>query len=158
MTNDYLKKPLPNSREQDDFYQKLRSRIQKWLENRSGGVGKLGQYVLFAPDFFHLLSRLMLDSRIDASSKSKIGAGILYFFAPIDFLPELLVGPGGFLDDVVVAVFIVNTLLNKFPAEVIEEQWAGDKELLSVVRGISNSGSKVVSKIPAGRLVKRFMK
>lgn len=158
MANEYLKKPLPSLEEQADFYQKLRRKIQKWLDTRAGGVGKLGRYVLFAPDFFHLLSRLMLDSRIDSTSKGKIGAGILYFFAPIDFLPELLVGPGGFLDDVVVAVYIINTLLNKFPAEVIEEHWAGDKELLSVVRGISNSGSRVVSKIPAGRLVKRFMK
>lgn len=157
MANEYLTKPLPSPREQDDFYQKLRSKIQKWLDTRAGGIGKLGQYVLFAPDFFHLLSKLMLDSRIDTSNKAKIGAGILYFFAPIDFLPELLVGPGGFLDDVVVAVFIINTLLNKFPAEVIEEHWAGDKSLLSVVSGISNSSSKVVSKIPAGRLVKRFM-
>lgn len=158
MANDYLKKPLPSSQKQADFYQKLRRKIQKWLDTSAGGVGKLGQYVLFAPDFFHLLTRLMLDSRIDSTSKGKIGAGILYFFAPIDFIPELLLGPGGFLDDVVVAVYIINTLLNKFPAEVIEEHWAGDKELLTVVRGISNSGSKVVSKIPAGRLVKRFMK
>ncbi len=158
MGEDYLKKPLPSSREQDDFYRKLRTRIQHWLDDRPGAVGKLGQYVLLAPDFFHLLSKLMLDSRIDATSKGKIGAGILYFFAPIDFLPELLVGPGGFLDDVVVAVFIVNTLLNKFPVEVIEEHWAGDQELLTVVRNVSNSGSKLVSKIPAGRLVNRFMK
>lgn len=158
MGEEYLKKTLPSSAEQEDFYRKLRNRIQGWLDDRPSSVGKLGQYVLLAPDLFHLLSKLMLDSRIDNTSKGKIGAGILYFFAPIDFLPELLIGPGGFLDDVVVAVFIVNTLLNKFPVEVIEEHWAGDQALLSVVRGVSNSGSKIVSKIPAGRLVKRFMK
>lgn len=156
--NEYLKKPLPSQAEQEDFYQKLRSKIQNWLDKRPDSVGKVGQYVLFAPDFFHLLTKLMLDGRIDAKSKSAVGAGILYFIAPIDFLPEILVGPGGFLDDVVVAVFIINTLLNKFPVEVIEEHWAGDKGLLSVVRSISNSGNKYVSKLPAGRLVKRFMK
>lgn len=158
MTNEFLKKPLPSQKEQEDFYQKLRGKIQHWLDKRPNGVGKAGQYVLFAPDFFHLLTRLMLDGRIDTKSKSSIGAGILYFIAPVDFLPEILVGPGGFLDDVVVAVFIINTLLNKFPAEVIEEHWAGNKELLSVVKSISNSGNKFVSKLPAGRLVKRFMK
>ncbi|WKA57110.1 DUF1232 domain-containing protein [Planococcus shenhongbingii] len=158
MTNEYLKKPLPSIEEQQDFYKKLRSKIQKWLDNKPGAVGKVGQYVLFAPDLFHLLAKLMLDSRIDAKSKGAVGAGILYFIAPMDFLPEILIGPGGFLDDVVVAVFVINTLLNKFPIEVIEEHWAGDVELLSVVRGISNSGNKFVSKLPAGRLVKRFMK
>lgn len=158
MTNEYLSKPLPSEQEQQDFYQKLRTKVQTWLDSQSGLVGKLGKYVLFAPDLFHLLMKMMLDSRIDAKSKGMVGAGILYFFAPLDFLPEILVGPGGFADDVVVAVFIVNTLLNKFPAEIIEEHWAGDEELLSVVRGISDSGNKFVSKLPAGRLVKRFMK
>lgn len=156
--NEYLNKPLPSQEEQEDFYQKLRGKIQDWLDKKPNGVGKVGQYILFAPDFFHLLTRLMLDGRIDAKSKSAVGAGILYFIAPIDFLPEILVGPGGFLDDVVVAVFIINTLLNKFPTEVIEEHWAGDMALLSVVRNVSNSGNKYVSKLPAGRLVKRFMK
>lgn len=158
MTNEYLSKPLPSEKEQQDFYQKLRIKVQTWLDNQSGLVGKLGKYVLFAPDLFHLLTKMMLDRRIDAKSKGMVGAGILYFFAPLDFLPEILVGPGGFADDVVVAVFIVNTLLNKFPAEIIEEHWAGDEELLSVIRGISDTGNKFVSKLPAGRLVKRFMK
>ncbi|TWT25732.1 YkvA family protein [Planomicrobium sp. CPCC 101110] len=158
MTNEYLSKPLPSVEEQQDFYQKLRAKVQTWLDNKSGMVGKLGKYVLFAPDLFHLLTKMMFDNRIDAKSKGMVGAGILYFFAPLDFLPEILVGPGGFADDVVVAVYIVNTLLNKFPSEIIEEHWAGDEELLSVVRGISDSGSKFVSKLPAGRLVKRFLK
>ena len=156
MTDEYLKKPLPSQQEQRDFYQKLRTKIQNWMEGKS--VGKLSRYILFAPDLFHLLTKLMLDKRIDGKSRSMVGAGILYFIAPIDFLPEILVGPGGFLDDVVVAVFVLNTLLNKFPIEIIEEEWAGDKDLLSVVRGISNSSNKFVSKLPAGRLVKKFMK
>ncbi|MGI2326957.1 YkvA family protein [Planococcus sp. YIM B11945] len=157
MANEYLAKPLPSQQEQQDFYQKLRHKVQKWFDNK-GSVGKIGKYVLFAPDLFHLLTKMMLDSRIDAKSKGLVGAGILYYIAPLDFLPEIIVGPGGFADDVVVAVFIINTLLNKFPAEIIEEHWAGDEELLSVVRGISSSGSKFASKLPAGRLVKRFLK
>ena len=101
---------------------------------------------------------MMLDGRIDAKSKAAVGAGIMYFIAPIDFMPEILVGPGGFLDDVVVAVFVINTLLNKFPTEVITEHWAGDEDLLALVKKVSNSGNKYVSKLPAGRLVKRFTK
>ena len=153
-----LKKTMPSADEQQDFYQKLRDKVHNWLDSKSGKASSLSKYVFFAPDLFHLLAKMMLDGRIDGKSKSMIGAGILYFIAPIDFLPEVLVGPGGFLDDVAVAVFIVNTLLNKFPAELVKEHWAGDDDLLDVVRGISNSGSKVVSKLPAGRLVKRFMK
>lgn len=158
MAEEYLKKPMPSKAKQQDFYQKLRSKVQKWADGKSGLVGTVSGYVLFAPDLFHLLTRMMLDNRIDSKSKAAVGAGIMYFIAPIDFLPEILVGPGGFLDDVVVAVFVINTILNKFPAEVITEHWTGDEDLLKLVKKVSNSGNKYVSKLPAGRLVKRFTK
>ncbi len=158
MAEEYLKKPMPSEAKQQDFYQKLRSKVQKWADGKSGLVGTVSGYVLFAPDLFHLLTRMMLDNRIDSKSKAAVGAGIMYFIAPIDFLPEILVGPGGFLDDVVVAVFVINTILNKFPAEVITEHWTGDEDLLKLVKKVSNSGNKYVSKLPAGRLVKRFTK
>ncbi|ANU28248.1 YkvA family protein [Planococcus versutus] len=158
MVEQYLKKPMPSEKKQQDFYQKLRTKIQKWADNKSGLIGSVSGYILFAPDLFHLLTRMMLDSRIDAKNKAAVGAGILYFIAPIDFLPEILVGPGGFLDDVVVAVFVINTILNKFPTEVVTEHWTGDEDLLKLIKKISNSGNKYVSKLPAGRLVKRFTK
>lgn len=158
MANEQSKNSMPSEQEQDDFYQKLRTKVQDWVDSKPGIVGTVSGYVLFAPDLFHLLTRLMLDNRIDSKSKAAVGAGILYFVAPIDFLPEILVGPGGFLDDVVVAVFVINTVLNKFPAEVITDHWAGDEDLLTLLKKVTNSGNKYVSKLPAGRLVKRFTK
>lgn len=156
--NDQLKKPLPSEGEQRDFYQKLRYKIQKWVEGKSGKSSRLLKYVLFAPDFFHLLMKLMLDGRIDSKSKSMIGAGILYFFAPVDLLPEALLGPAGFADDVVVAVYIVNTLLNKYPKDLIKSHWAGDEDLLDVISRLAGTGNKWASRLPAGKLVKRFLK
>lgn len=158
MVNDQLKKPLPSEDEQRDFYQKLRYKIQKWAEGKSGKSSRLLKYVLFAPDFFHLLMKMMLDNRIDSKSKSMIGAGILYFFAPVDLLPEVLMGPAGFADDVVVAVYIVNTLLNKYPKEIIESHWAGDDSLLTVVSKLAGTGNKWAARLPAGKMVKRFLK
>ncbi|MBT2571443.1 DUF1232 domain-containing protein [Planococcus sp. ISL-110] len=158
MADEYLKKPMPSKKKQEDFYYKLRKKVQNWVDSKPKIFGTVSGYVLFAPDLFHLLTRLMLDSRIDSKSKAAVGAGIMYFIAPIDFLPELLIGPAGFLDDVVVAVFVINTILNKFPAEVITEHWTGDEDLLAFIKKVSNSSNKYVSKLPAGRLVKRFMK
>ncbi|MFD1033005.1 YkvA family protein [Metaplanococcus flavidus] len=158
MVNDQLKKPLPSESEQRDFYQKLRYRIQNWVESKTGKGSRLMKYVMFAPDFFHLLMKLMLDNRIDSKSKSMIGAGILYFFAPVDLLPEVILGPAGFADDVVVAVYIVNTLLNKYPKEIITSHWAGDEHLLDVISKLAGTGNKWASRLPAGKMVKRFLK
>lgn len=153
-----LTSTLPNEQQQRDFYQKLRQSVDEWLDSRSGMVSKVGNYILVAPDLFHLLTKMMLDNRIDSKSKTMIGSGILYFITPLDFLPEFLTGPVGFLDDAVVAIFIVNSLLNKFSEDLVKEHWAGDEDLLEVIRRFSNSGSQLAEKVPAGRLVKRFMK
>lgn len=158
MANDQLKKPLPSHEEQLDFYQKLRHNIQKWVEGKSGKESRFLKYVMFAPDFFHLLIKLMLDNRIDKKSKSMIGAGILYFISPIDLMPEAILGPVGFADDVVVAVYVINTLLNRYPKEIITSHWAGDENLLQVVSRLADTGNKWASRLPASKMVKRFLK
>lgn len=158
MSDIELKKPLPSEEEQKDFYEKLRLRITEWLDSKSGRTSKFGEYLLFAPDLFHLLMKSMMDNRIDAKSKALIGSGLLYFITPVDVLPEGLVGPGGFMDDVIVAAFVVNTLLNKFAPEVLEENWAGDKKLLYSLQKISETGNTVVGKLPSKSLLGRFVK
>ncbi|MGM0897953.1 MAG: YkvA family protein [Bacillota bacterium] len=158
MDNEYLRKPLPSEEKQQDFYQKLRVKVHNWLENRSSKLDSAGQFVFFAPDLFHLLTRLMLDGRIDKKSKAYVGAGILYFMAPVDLIPEVLIGPAGYMDDVIVAVYVINTVLNRFPKEVITEHWAGDEDLLKVLGKLADSGNKLTAKLPAGKAIKRFLK
>ena len=75
-----LKKELPPYEEQQDFYEKLRSKITTYVESKTGKKGKLTPYLLFAPDLFHLLVKSLLDNRIDTKSKTIIGSGILIFY------------------------------------------------------------------------------
>jgi len=156
--NTELKKELPAIKEQQDFYVNLRSKITNYLESKTGKASKLSPYLLFAPDLFHLLVKAMLDNRIDTKSKTLIGSGILYFITPIDILPEGLIGPGGFIDDIIVAAFVVNMLLNKFSPEIIEEHWAGDVKLLTALKKISETSDTLLGKLPARSLLGRFIK
>ncbi|WP_391209282.1 YkvA family protein [Psychrobacillus sp. L4] len=153
-----LKRELPTYEKQQDFYEKLRSRVSDFLSTKSGKKSKLAPYLLFAPDLFHLLIKAMLDNRIDRKSKTLIGSGILYFISPIDLLPEGLIGPGGFIDDIIVATFIINMLLNKFSSEIIEEHWVGDTNLLDTLKKISETSNTLLGKIPARSLLSRFIK
>ena len=153
-----LKKELPTYEEQQDFYIKLRSKITDYVESKSGKAGTFTPYLLFAPDLFHLLVKSMFDERLDAKSKTLVGSGILYFITPLDVLPEGLVGPGGFIDDIIVATFVVNMLLNKFKPEVIEEHWAGDDKLLNVLKNISETSDSLLGKLPTRSLLGRFIK
>lgn len=153
-----LKKDIPAYEEQKDFYEKLRVKITDFLESKTGKASKFAPYLLFAPDLFHLLVKAMVDNRIDTKSKTLIGSGILYFITPIDVLPEGLVGPGGFIDDIIVATFVINMLLNKFSPDIIEEHWAGDHKLLDALKKISESSNSLLGKLPARSLVSRFLK
>ncbi|WP_256204099.1 hypothetical protein [Planococcus faecalis] len=36
MTNEYLKKPMPSEEKQHDFYQKLRLKVQNWVDSKPG--------------------------------------------------------------------------------------------------------------------------
>ncbi|WP_391122180.1 YkvA family protein [Psychrobacillus sp. L3] len=153
-----LKKNLPPYEQQQDFYEKLRSKITAFLPTKAGKRSKLAPYLLFAPDLFHLLIKALLDNRIDMKSKTLIGSGILYFISPIDLLPEGLIGPGGFIDDIIVTTFIINMLLNKFSSQIIEEHWVGDRNLLDTLKKISETSNTLLGKIPARTLLSRFIK
>lgn len=158
MTQYELKHELPTPRKQQDFYEKLREKITTFLATRAGSASKFAPYLLFAPDLFHLLTKSMLDQRIDGKSKALIGSGILYFIAPIDVIPEGLIGPGGFIDDIIVATFVVNLLLNKFSPEILEEHWVGDQKLLDALKKISETSDGLLGKLPARSLLGRFIK
>lgn len=158
MTKYELKKELPTSQKQQDFYEKMRVKITEFLESNTGSASRFAPYLLFAPDLFHLLIKAMLDNRIDGKSKALIGSGILYFIAPVDFIPEGLIGPGGFMDDIIVATFVVNLLLNKFSPEILEEHWVGDQRLFDSLKKISETSDGVLGKLPARSLLGKFIK
>ena len=60
------------------------------------------------------------------TGKQKVGAAIAYFISPVDLIPEGLVGPAGYIDDVALAAYVLNSILNSVGPEVLEDHWAGD--------------------------------
>ncbi len=120
---------------QRDFYQGLRQKIRDFLTRASPGL-KYADVLLVAPDIFHVLCRLVADKRIPPIQKAKLAATLAYFITPVGVVPEALVGPIGYIDDVALAAYVLNGLLNSDQAEVVREHWAGDKDVLEVVRGV----------------------
>lgn len=139
-----------------NFYERLRKSITTYFQKK--GLTKVSSYLLFAPDIFHLMVKAMTDSRIDFKSKALLGSGIAYFIAPVDFLPELLTGPGGFVDDLLIATFVLNLLVNRLTPEVIEENWAGDEDLMETLKRLSATGESILGKLPTKSLIGQFMK
>jgi uncharacterized membrane protein YkvA (DUF1232 family) len=127
----------------EDFYQALRTRIAGWLESKGKGF-KHAQILLLAPDLFHLLTRLLLDGRIPSSEKATLGAALAYFISPFDVLPEALLGPAGYVDDVALAAFVLSRLINAGHGAVAKELWAGDSDLLDALRRVLEVADEMV--------------
>ena len=126
-----------------DFYQSLRARIDGWLAQR-GTRFRHAKLLLIAPDLFHLMCRLVADPRIAPAEKAKLGAAIAYFVTPIEALPELFIGPGGFLDDLAVAAYALHSVINAGHGEIAREYWAGDGDVLEQVQAVLASADQMI--------------
>lgn len=127
-----------------DFYQKLRVKIKKWLDSKNGAHNRWAEYILLAPDIFHLLYKLTLDKDVYVADKAKLAAAIAYFISPIDLMPEALLGPAGYVDDLALAAYVLNGIINNTDPEVVRRNWAGDGDVLEVIQSILRVADKMV--------------
>ena len=128
----------------DDIYRTIRDKV-------AGYTGAYADYVLLVPDVFLLITRLMLDPRIEAKHKVYLGAAVAYVISPIDLLSERRFGPIGYLDDLVVVVAVLNMLLNEVDQRIILEHWSGKEDLLGTIQRVLAQADQLIGK---GRLQK----
>ncbi len=119
--------------QQVDFYQTLRVEIRDWLKTEDGATNKWAEYLMFAPDLFHLLCRLSVDQDVPILEKVKLAAAIAYFVSPIDLIPGLVFGPMGYVDDIALAAYVLNSIIKSSGPDVARRHWAGDGDVLEVV-------------------------
>lgn len=135
----------------DRFYDRIRGQIRRTVADR-GVTGKTAEFLLLAPDLFILLYRLFNDPRVSGKNKALLGSGLAYFFLPLDFMPEAILGPIGLIDDVIFAVYILNRMLIDTDKEILQEHWSGDGNILGIIRRILGSAEKLVSR----KIIDRF--
>lgn len=144
--------------EQENFYFRLRNKIDHFLKNKTGRNHKYAKYLLFAPDIFYLLIQVVRDKRVSGKDKAMVAGAISYFILPFDLIPEGIVGPGGYIDDLVVASFVLQTVVNNLSPAIIRDHWAGDEDGLEVIYKIAALSDKVLKKGTLPGLLKKFQK
>jgi uncharacterized membrane protein YkvA (DUF1232 family) len=128
-----------------DFYRDLREVIAVWEKDR-GWFYEYLEYPLMLPDFFYLLIRLMMDNRVPTKAKTKIILFLIYYLSPIDIIPVALLGPIGFGDDLVLAVWTANSLLKSVDRQVLVENWPSHPDRLATLETIMESADKWIGK------------
>ena len=106
------------------------------------------------PNLVKLLGRLMRDPRVPRRSKFLVGGLVAYLASPVDLVPDFI-PLVGMVDDVVLAVYVVNHLVGAAGEEVVLEHWDGPRDLLDMVRSILDATSQLVP-APVRRWVDRL--
>jgi len=139
-----------------DFYQKLRKDVKHWVSKNVDKDSKWREYILIAPDIFHLLCKLSVEKNVPASKKIKLVGAIAYFISPIDLMPEGLIGPIGYLDDIALAAYVLNDLINEIDPQIIRKHWAGEKDILDLIKTILANADKMIGGKLWQKIRKRF--
>ncbi len=136
------------------FYDRIRKSIHSYVENKGSAVEKTAEYLLLVPDVFILLWRLVNDSRVTGKDKVLLGSGLAYFIFPFDLIPEALVGPIGYLDDLVLAVYILHKVLTGTGEEVVREHWSGSEDVLAMIQRVLGAADSLIGSDMFGKVKK----
>jgi len=129
----------------EGFYLGLRKKVGKWHEKK-GHKYKWADYLLLAPDLFYTLVMLMADKDVPAANKIEIVGAIAYFVSPVDLVPELILGPIGYIDDMALAALVLNDIINSISPKVVARHWPGDDDVLETTRVVIDLAAKLFGK------------
>lgn len=139
-----------NQERVDRFYEKVSRKIDDWDETvgntrqkytllRKIPVEQIIRLVKVAPTLLHLLISLLNHEEVSGRTKRIVGGAVTYFILPIDLIPEGVVGPIGYVDDVLISLMLIDRLLNgdnEREKALITELWRGTDEELDALRAI----------------------
>jgi uncharacterized membrane protein YkvA (DUF1232 family) len=140
------------------FYDRARTAIHDYVERKGGGAAsKTTEFLLLVPDVFILLWRMTKDGRVSGKNKVLLGSAVAYYVFPFDIIPEALVGPIGYLDDLVFGVYVLNKVLKDTDPSILREHWSGSSDVLDSIQRVLNAADSLVGTELLGR-IKKLMK
>ena len=127
------------------FYDRLRDRILDFVDRRGGKIGdSAAQALLLVPDIFILMVRMALDREVPSSTRTLLASALAYFILPVDLLPEVLVGPTGFLDDLVLGVMVLAQAFSNDLEPIAAKHWSGKGSVRTAIRDVLSTAHSLV--------------
>lgn len=118
-------------------YDLFREGVVRWGRSAFGQPGeRVACYLFLLPDLVRLQIRLLSDTRVFLLDKIFVAGVLVYIISPVDLIPEVIAGPFGLFEDVLLAVLVLYRLLgNPANADAIWEHWNGDRQILLRLQG-----------------------
>lgn len=119
--------PLP------DWYDRWRERIQAWVSDRVDR--RIAWIVLLVPDMFALIVRLLRDDSVSRRTKFTLLLSLGYVLLPFDFLPEMLLGVLGLVDDASMMGLSLFGLraIGAIDPKILRDHWSGNGDIITVI-------------------------
>ena len=139
-----------NGREQR-LYDRLRASV---VRSEPGEPSTLRDLILLVPDLAVLLFRLVRDVRVPPGAKVIALLGVAYLLSPIDLIPDLILGPIGLVDDLLVLTACLSRLVNYVHPDIVRSHWSGQGDALETVQRLSDWSEDLLT----ARLPRAFLR
>jgi uncharacterized membrane protein YkvA (DUF1232 family) len=137
------------------LYDRLRERLA--ASPRPGDASSVRDLVLLLPDLTVLLARLLRDPRAPLGPKLLALLGLGYVLSPIDLVPEVLLGPIGLVDDLLVVSAALSRLLNDVHPDVVRSHWSGRGDALDAIQRVTSWSRSLLGR-NLGSVVRRVLR
>lgn len=134
----------------EDNYTKLRDIT---IEKTPDKYKKVLEYAMIMPDVIALLFRLFRDKRVNLKTKAVVGGVLLYLVSPFQMLPDFIPFIGE-IDDIALAFYALNRIINEVPQNVIIENWQGKDDIIIKIR----EGVEYINKLVGGPNIAKLSK
>lgn len=102
-------------------------------------------FLMFLPNMFKLLGKLLKDSRVPTTEKVFLAGAIFYVIMPLDFIPDVIPFVGQ-IDDTYLVVLTLLRLINRTDASIVREHWSGGGDIVALSNSIANLAPMLLPK------------
>lgn len=123
---DFAEAQVEKARE--SFYRRVEEALAEWARDIGAapvvdGSQGYAEHIPKAPLLFRLLEALALETEVSTEGKAQIAVVFSYFSAPQDQVPEAVVGPSGYVDDVALAALTAKEISDRAGSDVVRRCW-----------------------------------
>lgn len=142
------KKPKISMKESSEAFETFTDTLKKNI----AGYHELHSDILkYVPQFFELFQSISAKRDLDADTKKLVYSVVSYFVLPYDVIPEDKFGALGYIDDLYLCAYVVNSLKsNEEKRKLIKGCWKEKEDIFElathVLKKIENTPDRILEK------------
>ena len=121
------------------FLSQLNRKLDTWLNSSEGENHEHRELIAQVPNMFSLLCKLADNNVVSEKSKSKLAIAITYFVNELDLMPEAIIGPVGYQDDLVISALAIMFVMDYDSKDIVRDSWEGNEDIIALIAEIINN-------------------